>query len=181
MASTATETQKAVPSAEQWMEESATKTLTLEEMDALLTENQELWAIHDEIDKRKKEAYKLAEESDEKIMSALKAAGKDSYKVDGLGTAGIRAKLSVCVPKTIEAKRIFVKYLQKQLGPDGALAMLTVNSNTLNSWYSEKFDEAAAAAKKTGKALDFEIPGIEAPTTRETLYFTKDRKTKGKS
>jgi hypothetical protein len=170
-------TEPRAPSQEEWQAEAATGTLDMAEMDALIEENQRLWAAHDEINDKKKAAYELAEESDVKIMNALKAAGKSKYYVDGLGTAYLTTKSSVKVPGSIKEKVKFFDYL-KQIGNDVFLSMATVNSSTLNSWYNAKMEEAAERAKEQGTVIQFEVPGIEAPTMRETLGFRAEKKGK---
>jgi S-adenosylmethionine:tRNA-ribosyltransferase-isomerase (queuine synthetase) len=166
--------EQGAPSAEDFFEAYATETLNLAEMDKLVNESVAKWAEHDEQKKKTSALYAEAEAIDAKIMDALKKAGKKSYKVDGVGTVGLRATETVRVPATIEAKQKFFAWLKEQKGVDVLYSMTTVNSQTLNSWYKKESDLAA----ERGEA-GFSVPGLDGTSTRETLAFTTDKK-KGK-
>jgi hypothetical protein len=155
-----------------WLDASATKTLDLEQMDALVEKSVAAWAKYDEAKAISSALYAEAERVDAQIMTTLKDAGKSKYFVDDVGTISVVQKAVVTVPKTIEAKHKFFEYL-KSLGEEVYLAMATVNSNSLNSWFSEKLEEASAKG-----ILGFSVPGIDDPTTRESLRFTAVRKVK---
>jgi hypothetical protein len=101
-------------------------------------------------------------------MQTLKAAGKKSYPVDGLGTFTIIHKNSVCVPATLEAKRELFKWIEDTHGKDYLDSMVGIHSGKLNSFYNEEFD------KSEDKSL-FSIPGLEAPTLKEEARFTKKK------
>lgn len=160
---------------ESWAKATATRTLTMTEMDALIVENQKLWTDYEEKKKISSEAFHKAEESDAKICQALKDAGKTSFKVDGLGTITIVQTESVTTPKSNEDKKKFFKYLRETAGDEVMFTYMTVNSQSLNSWYKKKVEEVANA----GNLLGFQVPGIDAPTMKESLRFNQDRK-KGK-
>lgn len=157
-------------SQEAWLEAAATQTLNMGEMDALVRKSQELWDVYEAKKKVASEAHAEYEKTEAAVMAALRAAGKKSYKVDGVGTVTIVQKSQVTVPKTIEAKKRFFQYLRTK-GEDVLFGMTTVNSQTLNSWFNREMDEA------TGNGLlGFSVPGIDAPTSRETMAFKKDAK-----
>lgn len=162
------------PTAEDFLGAYATETLNLAEMDALVRSSVDAWAAYDEAKKKASELYTAAEKIDAQISDALRKAGKKSYKVDGLGTVGLRATEVVRVPSSIEAKQKFFTYIKETRGGEFLLSITTVNSQTLNSWYKE----ASEAAAKSGDA-GFSVPGLDGTTTRETLAFTTDKK-KGK-
>lgn len=153
---------------EEWLNVGATP-INMEQMDALIAQSVEAWEKYDVAKKASSELFALAEEVDAKILAALKAAGKSKYYVDGLGTMGITQREIVTVPKTIEAKRKLFDYL-REIGEEFFYSMLTVNSNTLNSWYNAKSEEAAEKG-----TLGFLVPGVDQPTMRETLRFNKER------
>ena len=157
----------------QWEQSTVRPSLNVAEMDELITKSAEAWEKHDAAKAIASELYKEAEAIDEKILLALKDAGKSKYFVDGVGTMSIVSKLSVVVPKSLEAKKKFFAHLKKK-GEALLYSMLTVNSNTLNSWYNEEINQA----EESGKAEGFLVPGIDQPTTRESLRLLRDRKAK---
>lgn len=165
------------PTADEWSEAMATETLDLKEMDQMVAQNKDLWDDYEGKKKVASEAFKLAEASDHKILTALKNAGKSKYFVDGFGTVSIIQKSTVRVPGTIEQKRKLFAYLNEQ-GEDVFMSLATINSQTLNSWYNEALEAECARVKADGGALNFSIPGIEEPTMRESLRFLKAKKGK---
>lgn len=152
---------------DEWLGATASTTLDMAEMDKLVQESVALWADYEEKKKVASAAYLLAEKKDAQIMEALKSAGKTKYFVDGVGTMSLSSKPVVRVPSSIESKKEFFKYL-RSISEEVLFSMTTVNSNTLNSWYKQKLDEALNAGN-----LGFSVPGIEQPTMRETLSFRK--------
>lgn len=161
-------------SPEAWAEATATTTLNMSEMDALVRKSQEQW---DEYEKQKKlstELHNKYEETEAAIMAALKAAGKTKYHVDGVGTVSIVQKASVLTPKTIEDKEKLFQYLRSK-GKEVLYSLATVNSQTLNAWYQRELDDAAAKG-----ILGFSVPGVGESVMRESMRFNTETK-KGKS
>lgn len=161
-------------SQEEWAEAAATKTLDMAEMDALVQKSVEKWADYEAKKKISGEAFAAAEQVDLEILEALKQAGKSKYHVDDLGTVSIDSKAIVRVPSNLEAKKKFFDHLHEVMSEDAMFSLLTVNSNTLNAWYKSALDEASSKG-----ILGFSVPGIEQPTMREGLRFTKARLKKG--
>ena len=159
-------------SPDDWAEASATKVLDMAEMDALIRESVRLWDDHDGKKKVASEAYALATEHDAKILQALKDAGKQKYVVDGVGTISIRQQEVVRVPSGLEEKQAFFRFLRDQ-GAEVFYSLVSVNSQTLNSWYRQKSEENS----RLGIA-GFSAPGLGDPTMRETLSFTTAKKGK---
>ncbi len=161
---------EAIPTQEDWLAATAVTTLDLAEMDGLIAKRDAAWEIAEEAKAKYSLAYKEAEKIDNQILQALKDAGKTKYFADGYGTASIDRKPVVRVPSSIEAKKKFFAHL-RSLGEDILFSMTTVNSNTLNSWFKAQLEEASSKG-----ILGFSVPGIDDPTTRETLRFTNERK-----
>lgn len=155
---------------EAWLEATAKTTLNMSEMDALVRKSEELYTDYEAKKKVASQAFAEYEKVEAMIMQALRDAGKKSYKVDGIGTVTIIQKSQVLVPKSIEAKKKFFQYLRAK-GEETLFGMVTVNSNTLNSWFNRELDEASAQG-----VLGFSVPGIDGPTMRETMMFKKDTK-----
>jgi hypothetical protein len=157
---------------DEWMQATATAPLNMTEMDALILASKEAWDDYDTKRKVATLAHDRAEDIDRQIIDALKKAGKSKYFVDGLGTMSIIPKSIVRVPGTIEAKKEFFKYL-RSISEEVLYSLATVNSNSLNSWYAARLDEASGKG-----VLGFSVPGLDQPTMRETLRLTADRKAK---
>lgn len=157
---------------DEWDEATATKPLNMAEMDDLIKKSTVAWERYEAKKAEASELNKEAEAIDAKIMQALKDAGKKKYHVTGIGTMMRIEKLTVKVPAGLDQRRDFFNFLKKK-GNEFFLSMVTVNSNTLNSWYNREADEAAAHRDKNSPA--FSVPGIEQPTVRESLRLMKDK------
>lgn len=103
-----------------------------------------------------------------KLVSTLKAAGKKSYKVDGVGNAIITNKKVIAVPSDVDAKRALWTWITETYGTDALDEMRSINSQKLTAWYNQE------AEKNKDNPL-FAIPGIAAPTTVENLSFRRDK------
>ena len=111
------------------------------------------------------ESAKL-EKLKKKCMAYLSQFGKSSEALPGIGTISVAKRLSVSHPKEPEAKAAFFEYLKnKGIFED----MVTVNSQTLNSWYRQEFE----LAKDEGRLV--EIPGVGEPNYVETLSMKKGK------
>lgn len=111
--------------------------------------------------------YAVVKETETALISILKAAGKEKYIAEGVGTVSLSERLSVPTPKTPEQKEAFFNWLREEMGQDGYLTYATVNSNSLNSLYRQKVEEYG----ERGEVL--EIGGIEAPTSYTSLSLRK--------
>lgn len=138
--------------------------VTLREFEALI-ENAYI------LDKRKEELELAAEaiglelgQLKTKLLTFMEQFEKTSYK-SKFGNIIRVQKSSVKVPKDPESKAKFFEYLdQKGIKDD----ILTVNSNTLNSFYKAEKESAIAAG-----AEEFSIPGLEPPTVFFQLQMRK--------
>lgn len=143
--------------------------ISTKELDELCVKMQKEWADYEEAKKKSNELHAAYEETERKVLETLRQAGKKKYFVEGLGTISIRTKFQVKVPSSLEAKEKFFKYLSAK-GKAVYFKLLTINSQTLNSYYNAELK----AAQETG-AGNFSIPGIDEPTHRDTIAFTKER------
>lgn len=98
-----------------------------------------------------------------KALNLLESLGIKSYP-SPFGTISTRELWRVNVPQGQDRDKFF-KYLKDQ----GLEHMMTVNSNTLNSFFQKEW----TAAIESGKALDFKIPGLGEPTRYVSLSFRK--------
>ena len=113
------------------------------------------------------EKNELLEGLEQNFLNHLKELGKTSYK-SNFGTISKVEKWRVNLPNTPEDKQQLHAYLKEK----GLESMLTVNSNTLNSYYMQEWD----LVKESGDpeaAMNFSIPGIKEPKLYETISFRK--------
>lgn len=79
----------------------------------------------------------------------------------------LKTESSVRVPKTVEEKQEFFKYLEEQ----GLFyEVVGVNSMTLNKFYKEKAEEALDKG-----VIDFRLPGIETPKEYNVIKIKKGK------
>lgn len=113
------------------------------------------------------EKNELLEETEQNFLNHLKELGKTSYK-SNVGTISKVEKWRVNLPDSPEAKEELQAYLIER----GLKSMLTVNSNTLNSYYMQEWE----IVKESGDpeaAMNFSIPGLKEPKLYETISFRK--------
>lgn len=138
--------------------------VTTDDFKAQVATIKELRLAEDIISGQKKEASRMVEEAETKMLAMLEEAGLDSFRCE-LGNVGRTIRLSIKTPKSPEDRAAFFGYIKsKGLFDD----MITVHSATLNSFYKDEFDQA----KARGDA-DFKIPGLLEETMTPILWFRK--------
>lgn len=105
------------------------------------------------------------EELKTKVMTILEKTGKDKYPVTGFGTVFVQNRFNVSMPKDPDKKGAFLKFLELKGIKDD---LITVHSQTLNSWYKQEME----AAVQEGNS-DFKIPGLAEPTLMKTLAMRR--------
>lgn len=138
--------------------------ITVKDLDQAVTEMVEARKQYDDAKELSNAFHAKLEERKERLLQMLEATGKSSYKVDGVGTVSKVEKLKVSMPTTPEAKEKFFSWLLENEGKDGFNHYATVNYQSLNSLYNQRYEEA------TDKSM-FEIPGIKAPEVSLELRF----------
>lgn len=146
-----------------------TDSLTLKKLDGLVADYVSKREAYDAAREISNQKEKEKFDAEMRLLEALKTANKKSYSVDGLGSVSRREKLAVRVPQG-DSKRAFLEHLQKR-GEDVFYGLVTVNYNTLNSFYSQEYEAAEANG-----VFPFVLPGIEEPTLSESLTFRKEAK-----
>jgi hypothetical protein len=146
----------------------ASASITVEQLDAYIKEYVEAREIYEAAKEVSSEKYNLLQHVENKCMEALKAVGKKSYKLEGVGLFSRVMKEVVTTPKTIEDKRELFCWIGGKYGTDVLDDMLSINHNKLNSFYNEEVEKA--------KDPLFKIPGIGAPTYVENVSFRKESK-----
>jgi hypothetical protein len=164
-------------SQDEWMKEAASDTkITVEELDSLCSEYKAALEVYQSAKAVSDVAYKEQERLKGKVVEALEQAGKSKYVVEGIGTFYFIDKMSVKIPKDLDQKKAFFKYLHDTYGDTVYWDKVSVHSATLNSFYNaelEQFNEKAKAGLVSG---DFHIPGLEAPTAMRSLGLRSEKK-----
>lgn len=162
---------------DQWQEESAKgSSITVEELDELCRQYKKTRDEYDAAKEVSDRAYAERERLQGKVVEAMELAGKSKYVVEGVGTLYFNDKMSVRIPKNIEAKKELFKFLLDKYGPTVYWDKVSIHSATLNSFYNEElaaFNEASKAGNVTG---DFKFPGVEAPTAMRSLGLRSEKK-----
>ena len=147
---------------EEW-NEAAAEEIPTATLDDVLVKMQNKWK---EVEV-KKEIYKAElaqyEQMECNMLDLLKRACKTKWQVDGLGTISIRTKYSIRTPKTPEDKKSLFDWIKATHGPESLMGLVSINSMTLNSFVNEEKEKDPMV----------KIPGLEAPTARESLAFRK--------
>jgi len=149
-----------------WDEATPVIEVSTQELDALVQRMDTLWDESEKVKKLASEARAAYDEVEARVLAMLKAAGKKSYIVDGLGTVSITNKYMITTPKGIEEKKRLFAYINKEHGEEGLYGLLTINSQTLNSFVNAELD----------RKPEVQIPGLDAPTHRESLSFRAKKK-----
>lgn len=160
---------------DQAAEEAGKGSITTAELDELAKAREEAWRIADEAKARSSELIRQAEEVEDKFILAMEQAGKQKYSVEGIGTYSFTSRMSVPTPKTNEEKIAFAKFLEEQGGKVLFWSTFGVNSNTLQSFYKNAFEEHEKMCEEKGISEPFLVPGLQAPTAKKSLRLTKDK------
>jgi len=141
-----------------------TSPVTLEAMDALIREYQRARSFYEGKKKEATEAHNHLEELEQRVVGILKATGKSSYQVDGVGRVSFYVKETYTVPKSNEDKTKLFNYIKEKYGADTLMTMVGINHQTLNSFANKETEEAGVMS----------IPGLQSPTGTEVLSFRKE-------
>jgi hypothetical protein len=141
--------------------------VNLATLDGMVKELVELRKVYQDRKDIASRAYEEVEAMEAKISSVLQASGKSKYFVDGVGTAYLINKYVIRSPKDNQSKQLLFDYIKQHHGEDVLMSKLSINHQSLNSFYNE---EVAALAKE-GKTA--QIPGIEEPVHEVNLGFRK--------
>lgn len=146
---------------DEWGQPEAGET-SLAEMDAMVTELRRRRTAYDEAKAVSTKLHDELEEQEKLVLDTLRANGREKYSVQGMGTVYIISKEVYRTPKTLDDKRKLFQYIQEKYGVEACTNMLSINSQTLNSW-----------ANKEAEAGVMSIPGLEAPTMMESIGMRK--------
>lgn len=141
--------------------------ITISDMEALVKSLADKRIEVETLKKPYSQAVAELEELEQKLVGTLKELGKDNYKSE-FGTVTRVNQWRFNLPKTPEDRQRYFQFLKDKGVFEG---MITVNSNTHNSFCKEEWE--AAKQRDPMEALNFRIPGVEEAKVYETLSFRK--------
>jgi hypothetical protein len=140
------------------------KDVTLSDLKGLVAELRDVRSQKDGLNAQLSELEKNKKRLEDKIIPILEQSNLTSFNCE-FGRVTRSARFSVKFPKDDQEKKAALRaYLDSKGIFDDSW---TFNHQSLNSFYKEELEAAAARGDE-----DFEIPGLEA-TTDVTLSFTK--------
>jgi ATP-dependent protease HslVU (ClpYQ) ATPase subunit len=137
---------------------------TIQEMEKMVEEIADLRMKESQASAAKKAATEALEAAELRMLTTLNGEGLTSYR-GSMGLVSLSYRTSVKTPKTDEDRQKFFDYLKERGLYD---KLISVNSQTLNSFYKSEL-EAALESGKDG----CEIPGINEVSVQEILSFRK--------
>lgn len=139
--------------------------ITVQELNNKIARIAELRAKEQEASLAKKVITEELESEEASMIEALNALEMTSHKGPA-GGVSISHRTSVKTPKTLEAKNKLFDYLRAKGLFD---TMVSVNSQTLNSFYKAEMEQAIEAGNS-----EFQIPGLDEVTVSQTLSFRRN-------
>lgn len=115
----------------------------------------------------KREQEKLTKFQGE-YMKCLENMEMDRATVPKYGTVSLVTKYSVKTPKDVPSKEALWNYIEAAYGKEVLKDYLTINSQSLNSFYKKEFE----IAKEEGN-LDWILPGVGEPTAYKQLTLRR--------
>lgn len=143
--------------------------ITVEELEKSIEELFTLRIEHAKADRLAKDLKNDLTEKQLVLMSKLESLELDSYK-GKYGTFSYRMKQGFRVPKDLQSKKMFFSFLEDKGVFD---ELVSVNSNTLNSWAQAEIE----AAEEAGN-FDFTLPGLEKSEPRPSFTMTQSKSQK---
>lgn len=144
----------------EWMPEAAAPT-DIGAMDALIIKLRDARRSYDAAKKVSSEEYQKLEAVELDVMNALKSNRRTKFEAEGVALVYITSKEVYTTPKSHEAKAALFDYIKNKYSIEALLGMQSINYQTLNSWANKEVESDPA----------LQIPGLDAPTTTETLTF----------
>lgn len=135
-------------------------------LDTLVTELREATKDYDVHKQVASDKYKRVSELECQLIELMIAANKSAYIVEGLGKVTLVPKASVKTPKTFDDKKKLFEWIRHNRGEDALLALQSIHSATLNSFYNAEVKNAIE------NQIEFDgIDGLEEPSVTTTLQF----------
>ena len=138
--------------------------VSVEQFDGICKATFEQRLVCEEIEAKLSEENKKLEELKNKLVKLLEATNRDSWK-SPYGTVSRVERTSITMPKDPESKEKFFAYLKNK----GIFEnLITIHSQTLNSWYKQEKEVAESEGN-----FHFKVEGLPEPKTTYTLSMRK--------
>lgn len=147
----------------EWMPEVQAQPENIQQMDGLIKKLSEARRVYEVAKKESAKVYHQLEETQKEVINALKVNGRTKFECEGVALVQIRSKDVFETPKSHEQKKGLFDYIFKKYGEETLTNMLSINHQTLNSWANSEIENDPGLT----------LPGLNQPTSVETLYFTK--------
>lgn len=150
----------------EFLQEKELSTTTIQELDAMV---KKMFALRDEADELESKAKELKAECEEikfKVMKVLEATNRSNHETPGAGKVYTQTKYSVTFPKDPEKAAQFRQYVLD----NGLDSMLTVNHQTLNSFYKQELERLGESADPASV-----FPGVGAPEQHVVLAMKRGK------
>lgn len=139
--------------------------ITVQQLDSLCKEIADQRATCEEFEAKATEQNKLLAALEAKAVEYLEVLERDKYQSE-FGTISIKENWRVNLPDSPVSWSKLFDYFKERECFEG---MITVNSNKLNSFYKEELK----IAQDEGRAMEFEIPGLNPPKLYRSLSYRK--------
>lgn len=146
----------------EWMPQSAAE-VTVDMLNQAVLNMKQAREAYDLKKQEASQLYDKVEEAEKNLVNLLKAAGRTKFELEGIGTAYISTKETYKVPADTQAKKLLFDYIKEKHGGQVLMTMASINHNTLNSWAKKELEADPLVV----------IPGLDTPTSVETLGFRK--------
>jgi hypothetical protein len=141
------------------------QSITLADFQTLCAQIWEEKGKLERIEAEAKNQSQIVESLKSKVIACMDEYDMDKFAVAGHGTLFKQNRFTVTVPKDGSEREAFFGHLRQRGIFD---ELITVNSQTLNSWYKREME----AALEQGNP-DFTVPGIAEPKLVTTLGMRK--------
>src|SRR6188508_3861330 len=109
---------------------------SIQEIDDLSVKYVKARAEYDARKAAASEAYKEVERLEHDLLGKLTKAGKNQWRMDGVGLFSIKTTMNVTVPKTVQDREALFKYIQSKYGDTVVFDKFSVHSKTLLGFYN---------------------------------------------
>lgn len=150
----------------EFLQEKELSATTIQELDAMV---KKMFALRDEADELESKAKELKSECEmvkHKVMEILEATNRTNHETPGAGKVYTQTKYQVTFPKEPEKAAQFRQYILD----NGLDSMLTVNHQTLNSFYKQELERLGEAADPSSV-----LPGVGAPEQHVVLAMKRGK------
>lgn len=138
--------------------------VTIDELNEKVRQITELRQKKDELSDLKRGVEEELDAAENRFLELMQENNMQKYQ-SPFGLVSMSFRTSVRTPKTEEDRALFFQYLTDRGLYD---KMITVNSQTLNSFYKAEFEQAREEGKE-----DFQIPGLNEVTLTPILSLRK--------